>query len=74
MVILVCGKSKVTQKGLTPAIGASPDFSCPTQKSFIGRNKNFCNTNKKTEILASLSVYDLTKNLLISSLLSEKLW
>ena len=49
------------QKGLTPAIGASPDFSFPAQKSFIGRNKNFCNTNKKTEILASLSVYDLTK-------------
>ena len=29
------------QKGLTPAIGASPDFSFPAQKSFIGRNKKF---------------------------------
>ena len=25
------------QKGLTPAIGASPDFVCPAQKSFIGQ-------------------------------------
>ena len=25
------------QTGLTPAIGASPDFFCPAQKSFIGQ-------------------------------------
>ena len=25
------------QKGLAPAIGANPDFSCPAQKSFIGQ-------------------------------------
>ena len=25
------------QKGLTPAIGASPDFVCSAQKSFIGQ-------------------------------------
>ena len=36
---LFCGKSKSNQKGLTPAIGASPDFVCPAQKSFIGQPK-----------------------------------
>ena len=35
--LFVLRQKQSNQTGLTPAIGASPDFFCPAQKSFIGQ-------------------------------------